>query len=124
MPDEEKAQDSDEIAKAVLETGMRVVTEIEKPQGAEADWRFGENFSKNILHEEIGMFGPWTGAEYEFDQETRDRLLAHSRQDVARIAYVVNEANHHIHKLLGLARWIATLLVILLLVCGYIAVSL
>lgn len=38
---------------------------------------------RNILREEIGYFGKWDGERYNFDKETRDRLAAHSRQDIA-----------------------------------------
>ncbi|WP_110804600.1 hypothetical protein [Rhodobacter viridis] len=38
---------------------------------------------RNVLHEELGRFGSWDGAIYDLDDETRDRLLAHARQDSA-----------------------------------------
>ena len=38
---------------------------------------------RNVLQEELGHFGRWTGGSYELDEERRDLLLAHARQDVA-----------------------------------------
>lgn len=38
---------------------------------------------RNVLHEELGYFGPWEGTSYSLEQDERDRLLAHTRQDVA-----------------------------------------
>lgn len=38
---------------------------------------------RNILHHELGDFGTWDGPRYSLDNETRDRLLAHARQDTA-----------------------------------------
>lgn len=38
---------------------------------------------QNVLQEELGRFGPWTGANYELDDQQRNLLLAHVRQDVA-----------------------------------------
>lgn len=38
---------------------------------------------KNILHEELGMFGPWEGENYNLTEGEKSRLLAHTRQDIA-----------------------------------------
>ncbi|TIO14931.1 MAG: hypothetical protein E5X86_22715 [Mesorhizobium sp.] len=39
--------------------------------------------ARNILHEELGMFADPQGAVYSLDEDTRDRLLAHARQDAS-----------------------------------------
>lgn len=39
----------------------------------------------NVLHEELGYYGPPDSPTYELDDETRNRLLAHARQDIAAI---------------------------------------
>jgi hypothetical protein len=39
--------------------------------------------ARSILQEEIGRFGKEHLPLYELDENTRDRLLAHGRQDVA-----------------------------------------
>jgi len=52
---------------------------------------------RNILREEIGYFGPWEGARYKFDDETRDRLLAHGRQDAASAFAMARSAFKEAH---------------------------
>lgn len=39
--------------------------------------------SQNILHDDLGRFSDSTSYDYELDDTTRDRLIAHARQDAA-----------------------------------------
>lgn len=48
--------------------------------------------SQNILQHELGDFGEWDGPQYKLDDETRDRLLAHARQDAAAALLLVRHA--------------------------------
>ncbi|MGG7644235.1 hypothetical protein ACQ5SP_05440 [Rhodovulum sp. YNF3179] len=52
-----------------------------------AGWLAEDNsnvaLGQNVLREEIGFFGPYEGPEYHFYEETRNRLIAHGRQDTA-----------------------------------------
>lgn len=47
---------------------------------------------QNVLREEIGYFGEYEGTRYSFDQETRDVLLAHGRQDAASACTMAKSA--------------------------------
>lgn len=47
---------------------------------------------RNILQHELGDFGEWDGLQYKLDDETRDRLLAHARQDAAAALLLVRHA--------------------------------
>ena len=44
-------------------------------------------FSKNTLDADLGLIGKEPLFSYDLDESTRDRLLAHSRQDIA-LTYV------------------------------------
>lgn len=41
------------------------------------------SFARNILHEDLGYIGDDTQTCYHLDEDTRDRLIAHARQDAA-----------------------------------------
>jgi hypothetical protein len=71
---------------------------------------------QNILREEIGYFGPWKGARYSFDEETRDRLLAHGRQDVASAFAMARSAFKEAHWARRVAARAVVLLWVMLLV--------
>lgn len=48
--------------------------------------------ARNVLEDDLGRFDDSGKVDYELDQPTRDRLLAHSRQDVAMVYYALIEA--------------------------------
>jgi len=52
-----------------------------KPEDYEA------TFSKNSLHQDLGYIGATHPHVYDLDDDTRDRLIAHSRQDIV-LTYV------------------------------------
>jgi hypothetical protein len=56
----------------------------------EVDTNFA--LGRNVLREELGEFGDWEGASYALDQATRDRLLAHAREDAAASAAMAKSA--------------------------------
>lgn len=61
--------------------------------------------ARNVLHEELGFFGEWDGAKYDLDDQVRDRLLAHTRQDAAHAVVnseVAMTLAHKAIKLIGL----------------------
>ena len=39
--------------------------------------------AKNVLHDELGYFSDSDDDDYGLDETTRDRLIAHGRQDAA-----------------------------------------
>lgn len=52
---------------------------------------------RNILQEDLEQ-GGGEGATYNLDQESRDRLLAHSRQDIASAVAMARSALQEAHK--------------------------
>jgi hypothetical protein len=69
--------------------------------------------ARNILHEELGYF-EGDLPRYGLDDATRDRLLAHIRQDVAHSVYAATVAGRKVKALQG-AVGLLTLLVIAIL---------
>jgi hypothetical protein len=45
--------------------------------------------ARNVLDDDLRRFDDSGGFDYDLDQPTRDRLLAHSRQDVAMLYYAL-----------------------------------
>lgn len=77
-----------------------------------------ELLGRNILHEEIGLFGEWDGALYGFDDETLGRLIAHGRQDaaatLAMVAYACEEA-HAARRLAARNLWVSVAVLLIVL---------
>jgi hypothetical protein len=48
--------------------------------------------ARNVLDDDLGRFDDSEKVDYDLDQPTRDRLLAHSRQDVAMVYYALVKA--------------------------------
>ncbi|WP_173995736.1 hypothetical protein [Agrobacterium tumefaciens] len=68
--------------------------------------------ARNILHEELGYFSdPQTG--YSIDEATRNRLLAHTRQDAAHAVLAVASLAGEVRKLRRLAKVAVALLAVL-----------
>lgn len=45
--------------------------------------------ARNVLADDLGRFDDSARVDYDLDQPTRDRLLVHSRQDVAMLYYAL-----------------------------------
>lgn len=56
------------------------------------DQRRWEARARNVLHDDLGYFDDSGKVDYDLDQPTRDRLLAHARQDVAMLYYALVKA--------------------------------
>jgi hypothetical protein len=76
----------------------QIIDEALGGDGWHAESGSNEALGQNILREEIGYFGPWEGPKYSLDQETRDRLLAHGRQDVASTFAMAKSAFKEAHQ--------------------------
>lgn len=91
---------SQEKAEQDYNLKVRIIDSVEDAIGGE-HWTRDEQknvaLGQNILREEIGFFGPCEGASYSFDERTRDRLLAHTRQDVAAAFAMARSAFRHAH---------------------------
>lgn len=63
-----------------LET-EQVLNELSKirPSGALASDKRNHSLAQNVLREEIGFFGEYSGAHYYVSDESHDNLLAHAR---------------------------------------------
>lgn len=69
--------------------------------------------ARNILHEELGYFSdPQTG--YNLDEGTRNRLLAHARQDAAHAVLSLGTLSADVRKLQRSAKVIIALLAVLI----------
>jgi hypothetical protein len=68
-----------EAAKAQLAATLKSVRGLRGYPDQNAD---NALIAQNVLLEDLGHFGPNT-PKYSFDSETRDRLIAHARQDAA-----------------------------------------
>lgn len=69
--------------------------------------------ARNILHEELGRFeGDLTS--YDLDQQTRDRLIAHTRQDAAHAVLSVGSLSKEVRALRGTIRILMVLVIALL----------
>ena len=71
---EEKGQAAYNLAASINDT-------IHGKGTFEAEAHNNDSLGRNILKTDLGDFGPETN--YALDEETRDRLIAHSRQDIA-----------------------------------------
>lgn len=75
----QKAEDDLRLKRRVTDTvygitrGAKTSAEIEK----------ANLLGQNVMREEIGFFGPWDGVNYTIDEKTMNRLIVHSRQDIA-----------------------------------------
>ena len=85
---------ADERAQANYKTQSKIYESVARETGdveyAELDK--SQLLGQNMLRYEIGYFGEWDGTNYKFEDTRRDRLLAHTRQDVAS-AYGIGRSN-------------------------------
>jgi hypothetical protein len=81
-----RIETTDERAEKALRAQLASDDSIKDAAQSERDRVFRNHLTaRNILHEELGHFGPpeW---DYALDDGTRDTLLAHSRQDASYAA--------------------------------------
>jgi len=70
--------------------------------------------SKNILDDDLGSFEDSTRFDYDLDEASRDRLLAHARQDAAMAFYASADA-HAEASSARLWSWLSFLVLLLIL---------
>ena len=78
-------------------------------------------FSKNVLHDDLGYFSDSDGTIYNLSDETRDRLIAHSRQDAALIYDVCCDIYHNANEANKWSQWALVCALVSMCLCGYIA---
>lgn len=69
--------------------------------------------ARDILREDLGYFDH-VPTVYALDDKTRDRLIAHARQDAAHAALSVGSLTRDVRKLQGFIRLVLILLLTLL----------
>lgn len=104
MQPQEKQTAEEAYAAAIK--AMRTVTHPSEVRRGFAD----EMLAENILHKELGYFSDPL-AEYSLDQETRDRLLAHARQDAAHALIIALRLSNEVKVLAELIWTIRAILI-------------
>jgi hypothetical protein len=107
--------ETDDRASDALRREERIHLELEKVTGAKRSVLERANVAaRNILREDIGYFGT-PDANYKLDEPTRDRLLAHARQDAALAALAVVELEKAIadsYSRCAKRHWISTAVIV------------
>jgi len=96
----DEGETTEQKAQADLERQTKIYRSMDQEVGGKgytAEDSINVAIGQNVLREEIGYFGPWEGARYKFDDETRDRLLAHGRQDAASAFAMARSAFKEAH---------------------------
>jgi hypothetical protein len=86
-----------EEAYAAAVKAMQTVTHPSEVRRGFAD----EMLAENILHKELGYFSDPL-PKYALDQQTRDRLLVHARQDAAHALIIALRLSNEVKLLAGL----------------------
>ncbi len=64
--------------------------------------RYEAAFSQNTLHVDLGYLKQDFPSVYDLDEETRDRLIAHTRQDAALACVAIFDTRKQLQKLIKL----------------------
>ena len=91
-----------------LKTRLQVIRGVEGNNQAAID----ATTARNILHEELGFFSD-EQTTYNMDEVTRNRLIAHTRQDAAHAVLSVGNVAREVDKLKRLAKAIFCVLVVI-----------
>jgi hypothetical protein len=83
----------DQDATDALRMQLRAMKEIGANQEA-----FDAATARNVLHEDLGYYRS-KSTEYALDEATRDKLLAHARQDAAHAVYAASTAARQVEKM-------------------------
>ena len=89
-------------------------------QRKEAGW---SALSKNVLHDDLGYYSDSadTNAIYNLSDETRDRLIAHSRQDAAMVYSQCTDIYHNANEANKWSQWALVFAFVSMCLSGYIA---
>ena len=71
---------------------LQVIEQVNGKGTAETVVQTSTLLGRNILHEELGFFGEWEGANYNLTEAEKNRLLAHARQDIASTHSLATDA--------------------------------
>ena len=128
---EKKVKSTSEIAEEALLAASRAQTALEKTMGikpgdAEYIKKHANMTARNVMQEDIGLFGEPADIPYLFDDETRDRLIAHTRQDAANAMILGSGAIDGIERLQKSARnlsWVSFILLGLVLLLLWVVLG-
>lgn len=103
---EEGKKTSSEVAEDDLRTTFRTIDIIGRHMpGENTDHQKANAVARNILHEDLGYFGE-PESSYRLDEKTRDRLIAHARQDASNSMTLIMDLSNHIQTIENKTRWI------------------
>ena len=83
----------DQSAEDALRKQIRIMRQMGAGQDA-----IDAKTAQNVLHEDLGYFDSKSAA-YDLDPPTRDKLLAHARQDAANAVYAAMTAAREVKRL-------------------------
>lgn len=98
----------DQSAEDALRAQIRVMRQMRAGQDA-----IDAKTAQNVLHEDLGYFSSKTAA-YDLDPPTRDKLLAHARQDASHAVYASMTVAREVRRLRGTVCIFGLLIVALL----------
>ncbi|MDC0986909.1 hypothetical protein OAS67_06485 [Alphaproteobacteria bacterium] len=119
----ENVKNSDDLAEEDLKGRLELMSNVNKlagikPDGAAALISQSNAIAQNVLRQDMGIFGapPTT---YNFDDGTKNRLIAHARQDAASAKVSSDYALEGIQKLQTSVRRLSWIVVgmFILLIC-------
>jgi hypothetical protein len=91
-----------QTAEEALEIALRAVQDLSAPG---SNWKKHANHltARNVLHSELGYFSD-EQQTYYLDEETRTRLLVHTRQDAAEALCHAISLMDEVHQLKAMLR--------------------
>jgi len=131
MENEGKVKTTSEIAEEALLATSKAQLAMEKsigikPGSAESIKKNANLIARNVMQEDTGVFGGPVDISYDFDDATRDRLIAHTRQDAANAMILGSDAIDGIEKLQKSVRnlsWVSYILLGLVLVFFWMVIG-
>jgi len=98
LDDNETNKSTEERAVEALLISVRTARRL-LGQTLKGDRSIQHATGQNILREELGEFGDWKGTYYDLDEQTKNLLLAHTRQDSAHALVVANDCYELLYKI-------------------------
>ncbi len=102
------------MPKKDAETELRASLRAAKDLGGFRTSQVNGIVAKNVLHEELGYFGTEHLYDYDLDDETKGRLLAHARQDAAHALVNTSSTLDKLGTILRIIVFFGVLIVVLL----------
>jgi hypothetical protein len=81
-----------------LKSRLNALAMVSAP-GTDLRPQINEATAENVLHTDLGYFSDGAEIDYNLDEPTRDRLIAHGRQDAAHAVLIASDTSNEIAKL-------------------------